>query len=183
MPEGRWAQLIGGRPVVDSAASRFPFFGALAAGVASVTLGLAERAVEELILLGEKKSAGSSKALAERAPVQADLARATANIGQARSFLHEKVEEAWSMAVAGSPPTDECRAALRLAATSAGWRAVEAVDLCYHAGGGSAVYETSPLQRVFRDAHVACAHGMIASRTLEPLGRLGFGLPTSTVQF
>ncbi len=183
VPEGRWAQLIGGRPVVDSAASRFPFFGALAAGVASVTLGLAERAVEELILLGEKKSAGSSKALAERAPVQADLARATANIGQARSFLHEKVEEAWSMAVAGSPPTDECRAALRLAATSAGWRAVEAVDLCYHAGGGSAVYETSPLQRVFRDAHVACAHGMIASRTLEPLGRLGFGLPTSTVQF
>ncbi|MCH2185216.1 hypothetical protein MK280_05025, partial [Myxococcota bacterium] len=159
VPEGRWAQLIGGRPIVDSAASRFPFFGALAAGVASVTLGLAERAIEELIRIGDKKSAGSSKTLAERAPVQADLAQATANIGQARSFLYEKVEDAWSMALTGDPPTDACRASLRLAATSAGWRAVEAVDLCYHAAGGSAVYEASPLQRVFRDAHVACAHG------------------------
>ncbi len=183
VPEGRWAQLIGGQPVVDSPASRFPFFGALAAGVASVTLGLAERAIEELIRVGEKQSAGSSKSLAERAPIQADLAQATANIGQARSFLHANVEEVWAMAVAGDPLTDECRASLRLAATSAGWRALEAVDLCYHAAGGSAVYESSPLQRVFRDAHVSCAHGMIARRTLEPLGRLQFGLPTSTLQF
>ena len=183
VPQGRWAQLIGGHPVVESPASRFPFFGALAAGVASVTLGLAKRAVAELIQLGEKRSAGSSKSLAERTPTQADLAQATANIGQARSYLHETVEKTWSAAVSGDAIGDSARAELRLAATSAAWRAIEAVDLCYHAAGGTAVYESSPLQRVFRDAHVASAHGMIAPRTLEPLGRLQFGLPTSTLQF
>jgi alkylation response protein AidB-like acyl-CoA dehydrogenase len=61
-------------------------------------------------------------------------------------------------------------------------RCAHAVDLCYHAGGGTSVYETSPLQRVFRDTHVATQHGMIAPRTLEPLGRMVFGLPTDTRQ-
>jgi len=42
------------------------------------------------------------------------------------------------------------------------------------------VYETSPLQRVFRDAHVATQHGIVAPRTLEVLGRMAFGLPTDT---
>ncbi len=183
VPEGRWVQLVGGKPVVDGVASRFPFFGALAAGVASVTIGLAERAVEELVLLGAKRSAGSSKTLAERAPIQADLALAIANIGQARTYMRAMLDEVWEMAASSSAVDDARRASLRLAVTAAAKRAVEAVDLCYHAAGGPAVYETSVLQRVFRDAHVATAHGMIAPRTLEPLGRLEFGLPTSALQF
>ncbi len=42
----------------------------------------------------------------------------------------------------------------------------------------AAVYSTSPIQRVFRDVHVATQHAMVARRTFEPLGRYGFGLPT-----
>jgi alkylation response protein AidB-like acyl-CoA dehydrogenase len=52
----------------------------------------------------------------------------------------------------------------------------------YHAGGGSSIHETSPLQRVFRDVHVATQHGMVAERTYEPLGRMALGLPTDTSQ-
>ena len=183
VPQGRWANLLSEQPVVDSPLGRFPFFGALASGVAACLIGLGERAIEELIALSEKRSTGSKKTLAERATVQADLAQAMANVGQARSFLHSTTDQLWERSVAGESLGDDERVQLRLAATSAAHRSVEAVDLCYHAAGSGAVYETSPLQRVFRDAHVAITHAMVAQRTLEPLGRYSFGLETNTSQF
>ena len=182
VPEGRWANLLAD-PVVDSPLGRFPFFGALAAGVAACLIGMGDRAIDELVLVGEKRSTGSKKTLAERATVQAELARATASVRQARRFLHGVTNEMWEYAQTGEPPTDEQRVELRLAATSAAELSISAVDRCYHAAGSSAVYATSPLQRVFRDAHVAITHGMVAPRTMEPLGRFLFGLPTNTAQF
>jgi len=183
VPEGRWAQLIGVDPRVDDALGRFPFFGALASGVAAVMIGLAQRAIDELVLLGAKRSMGSKKTLAERAPVQADLSLARANVAQARSYLYGTTDRVWEDGNHGRDVGDDVRAELRLAATSASRRCLEAVSLCYHAAGGAAVYETSPLQRVFRDAHVAQSHGMVAPRTMEPLGRFAFGLETNTALF
>ena len=58
----------------------------------------------------------------------------------------------------------------------------EAVDRCYTAGGGAAIYDDSALQRVFRDVHVATQHAMVAPRTHELTGRLRLGLPTDTGQ-
>ena len=79
--------------------------------------------------------------------------------------------------------SDESKRLLRLAANNAVERATFAVDRCYTNGGGSAAFLSSPLQRVFRDVHVATQHGMVAPRLMEPLGRMKFGLPTSTAQF
>ena len=42
----------------------------------------------------------------------------------------------------------------------------------YDLGGGSAIYDTSPLQRRFRDAHVATAHFQVNATTWELTGRL-----------
>ncbi len=176
VPQGRWAQFIGGTPLVSSPNTRVSFFGTLACGVAAVCIGLAERAIEELIGLGSKTPAGSSKSLAQRNAVQAELALAQANVGQARAYLFSVLDQA---AGNGQRLSDDTRVALRLAASSATKRSVEAVDACYHAAGGAAVYSTSPIQRVFRDVHVATQHAMVAGRTFEPLGRYGFGLPTS----
>lgn len=183
VPEGRWAQIFGQSPRLDGSLGRYPFFGALAAGVAAVTIGLAERAIDELVLLGDKRSAGSSRSLAERGATQADLSLARANVGQARSYLYATADQVWADGDHGRDVTDEIRAELRLAATAAARRSLEAVTLCYHAAGGAAVYESNPLQRVFRDAQVAQSHGMIAARTMEPLGRFAFGLETNTGLF
>lgn len=184
VPEGRWVDFAASpTPVTDSPLYRFSFLGALALGVSAVTLGLAERAVDELIMLGEKQPSGSSKGLAERPVIQSELAQAEANVRSARAFVREIVDECWATAQQEGQLADEQKRLLRLAATNAGKRSAEAVDLCYHAGGGTAVYLTSRLQRVFRDIHVATQHGMIAPRLMEPLGRMAFGLPTSTAQF
>lgn len=184
VPEGRWVDFASSpTPVTDSPLYRFSFLGALALGVSAVTLGLAERAIDELIALGAKQPAGSSKGLAERPVIQSELALAEANVRSARAFVREIVDECWAAAEEEGHLTDEQKRLLRLASTNAGKRSAEAVDLCYHAGGGTAVYLTSRLQRVFRDIHVATQHGMIAPRLMEPLGRMAFGLPTSTAQF
>ena len=50
----------------------------------------------------------------------------------------------------------------------------------YHLAGGTSVYQRSPLQRYFRDVHVATQHMMVSPATLELTGRLFLGLDTDT---
>jgi indole-3-acetate monooxygenase len=178
VPEGRWVHVLRDPPVVDGPMYRLPFLGLLALGVCMVSVGLARRAQHELVeLAGGKMPAGSTKTLAERQVVQAEVARAEAAWRSARALVREVVEEALT-----SDVTDDVRRRIRLAATDATWRSTGAVDRMYHAAGGSAIHESHPLQRVFRDAHVATQHGMVAERTYEPLGRMALGLPTDATQ-
>lgn len=181
VPAGRWAQLVGQPPRITDRLSRFSTFSALAAGVASVSIGLARRAVDELVELGAKTPAGSSRSLAERGAAQAELAMARAEIGQAHTHLRACVDAVERHADGGEIPL-EARAELRGAATAAVATATRAVDRCYHTAGGTAVYDVNALQRVFRDAHVATQHVMTAPRTNEVVGRVAFGLPTDGTQ-
>ena len=183
VPADRWVSLGVGAPVVDAPLYRFSLLGALAMGVSAVTLGLARRAVDELVELGSKRPEGSSRTLAERPSVQAELAQADADVRAARAFVTEAVGTCWDRAASGDDLGDEDKRLLRAAANHAVRRSVEAIDRCYTLGGGTAVYETNALQRIFRDAHAATQHAMTAPRMWEPLGRLLFGLPTSTNQF
>ncbi|MGE0730925.1 MAG: acyl-CoA dehydrogenase family protein [Acidimicrobiia bacterium] len=184
VPEGCWGEFLRAAPVADGPLYRLPFTAALGLGVACVGLGLARRALDELVTVAStKKPALSSRVLAERATVQADVARAEARMGAASSYLRELVADAWDRAERGDAPTADQRRRLRLAATFAMESAATCVDACYHAAGGSAIWEDAALQRVFRDVHVATQHGMVAPRTLEPIGRMRLGLPTDAGQF
>ncbi|MFV0257309.1 MAG: acyl-CoA dehydrogenase family protein [Acidimicrobiales bacterium] len=182
VPEGRWAAMGAVPATVDDPVYRFSLLGALSLGVASVALGLGRRAVDELIRLGTKVPDASTKSLAERAPVQAELARSEASVRSARAWMAEVVGSA-SEAAADGVIGDEHKRLIREAANHAVAASAEAVDRCYTLGGGSAVFADNPLQRVFRDVHVATQHAMTAPRMWEPLGRMRFGLPTSTAQF
>jgi alkylation response protein AidB-like acyl-CoA dehydrogenase len=178
VPEGRWV-VLGAPPLVDTAASRLPFFGRLAVAIAAVALGLARRAQHELVETATtKKPSGSGRTLAERPVIQAEVAKAEAAVRSAAAFLAESVEAATQ----ADSVTDDHRRLMRLAATNATWQSARAVDLMYSAGGGSSIHEGHPLQRVFRDVHVVTQHGMVAERTYEPVGRMALGLPTDTSQ-
>ena len=72
----------------------------------------------------------------------------------------------------------EHRRDVRLATTHATRASAEAVDLMYNLGGGTSVYRRSPLQRIFRDVHVATQHMMVSPSTLELTGRIFLGLET-----
>jgi alkylation response protein AidB-like acyl-CoA dehydrogenase len=186
VPATRVVALLDERPRHPGALYSFPLFGLLAIGIASVALGIARGAIEDLTeLAGTKTPAAGRRTLAERATVQAELARGEASLRAARGLVLAEADAAWlaaADAADGAAIPEERRLGLRLAATHATGVAAEVVTAMYHAGGGSSIYDSSPLQRRFRDVHVATQHMMVAPATWELAGRLLLGLPTDTRQ-
>jgi alkylation response protein AidB-like acyl-CoA dehydrogenase len=178
VPHGRWASLED-EPRETGPLYQFNVWSLLALGVAAVPLGIARRALEEFLALAvEKVPTGSRRTTSERAVVQRQVAEAEAAISASRAFFFEAATAAWATAVRGAPLSIVERARLRLAATNAAHRCAHGIDLLYHAGGGSSVYESSFLQKAFRDVHVITQHLVVAERSLELLGRLRLGLET-----
>jgi alkylation response protein AidB-like acyl-CoA dehydrogenase len=181
VPAVRSLSLITDRPRHPGALYAFPVFGLLALGIAAVALGIARTAIDELVALASGKTpSGSRRLLAERPVVQAEVAEAEAMLGAARALVFATVGTAWETARAEGAIDIGQRARLRLAATHATISAARAVDRMYNAGGGTAVYAASPLQRCFRDVHVATQHTMVAPATLELAGRILLGLEADT---
>lgn len=180
VPEGRSVLLGGGPLYIKTPLYRFPFFGLLAVGVCAVALGIARRAIDELVTLATKKvPTWAQRPLSQRPTLQVQVAEAEAALRSARAFVFDAIDAAWDLAVAGETLSLEVRRDLRLAAAHAVRQSVKAVDLMYEAGGGSSIHADNPLQRCFRDAHVATQHIMVASGVYEQTGRAYLGLPTS----
>lgn len=179
VPRERSVSLIVDAPREDGPLYRMPPFGLLAQGIAAVMLGNARAAIDDLVALATaKRPQGGRRTLAERSGAQVELARAEASLRSARAYCIEAVGAAWSRACGGDPPDLRERAALRLSATAATRTAADVARAMYDLGGGSAVFESSPLQRRFRDAHVGTQHVMVAPPTLELAGRVLMGVPT-----
>jgi indole-3-acetate monooxygenase len=169
-------------PRVNSALYRFPLFSFFALSIAAAALGNARGAIEEFMqLAAEKVGMGSSRTLAQRSGTWAGVAEAVASLRAARALYYEAVGEAWTAAQDAEPVSVELRTGLRLAATHAVRVAAEVARSMYDLGGGTSIYETSPLQRRFRDAHAATAHFQVNPATWELTGRLLLGQPTDTV--
>ena len=66
----------------------------------------------------------------------------------------------------------ETRRLLRTSTVHAVSTSIDVVDRMYTAVGGTSVYEESPLQRHFRDVHVASQHMMVAEPVMELAGRV-----------
>jgi indole-3-acetate monooxygenase len=183
VPRERAAAMITGNPVAEGALYAFPLFGLLALTIAGTALGIGRAAIEDLLeLAGAKTPTGSTRALAERPVTQTRIAQAEATLLSGRTFLYDAIATAWEAAEEGGEVSIAHRAALRLAASHATASAASAVDTAYDLGGGTSIYETSPLQKRFRDVHAATQHMLIGPSTWELTGRLMLGLPTDTAQ-
>lgn len=183
VPERHAVSVFSDAPTARGPLYAFPLFGLLAVAIAAVSIGCARAALEDLAELAVAKAPSSSRrTLAERPTVQAELARAEASLRAARALLHEAVGAAWELAGAEGAISVAARASLRLAATHAAATAAAVTHTTYTLGGGSALYDASPLQRRFRDANAATQHMLVAPATWELSGRLLLGLPTDATQ-
>jgi alkylation response protein AidB-like acyl-CoA dehydrogenase len=155
----------------------FPPFGLLACGVTAVMMGAARASIRELTALASVKiPEAHRRVLAQRTQTQEHLAEAEAVLRSARAFYYEMMHKAWDETKAKGRASTETRRDLRLAITHAARSSVRTVDLMYNLGGGTSVYKTSPLQRIFRDVHVASQHMQVATPTMETAGRHMLGL-------
>jgi alkylation response protein AidB-like acyl-CoA dehydrogenase len=180
VPEHRALWLLD-PPTSDAALYRFPIFAFFALSIAAAALGNARGAIDDLKALAVGKIAqGSSRTLAERSATWSAVAEAEAGLRAARALYYEAIDEAWAAAQSPGPVSVELRLGLRLAATHAVRAAAAVTRSMYDLGGGSAIYDDSPLQRRFRDAHAATAHFQVNAATWELTGRLLLGQPTET---
>jgi alkylation response protein AidB-like acyl-CoA dehydrogenase len=183
VPDHRVLSLLGSAPRIDAPLYRFPVFGFFALSIAAAALGNARGAIDDLSdLAAGKKAQGSSRVLAERPATQAAVGEAEAALRAARALYYGAIEEAWDAAQQQGPVSEALRLGLRLAATHAVRTSADVARAMYDLGGGTAIYEDSPLQRRFRDAHAATAHFQVNPATWELAGRLLLGLPTKTAQ-
>ena len=146
------------------------------ASMASVALGAARGAIDSLLeVFGEKQELPSSRLASSIFDKQADLGAAEALVGSARAYLHDTLPQVWDRVIAGEPLTSELRARFRLACTNAATASVAAADLVYRAGGTDSIYTSSPVERLFRDAHTVAAHVAMRPSTLADGGALLLG--------
>jgi alkylation response protein AidB-like acyl-CoA dehydrogenase len=175
IPQERVLSLFDG-PTVDRALYRFPAFGYFALSVAAAALGNARGAVGEFVELARRKvGPGASRTLAQRSATQAALAGAEASLRGARAMYYAAVAAAWDAAQAEAPVPVPLRNDLRLAATHATRTSAEVVRTLFDLAGGPAIYDDSPLQRRFRDAHTATAHFQVNAASRELQGRILLG--------
>ena len=144
-------------------------------------VGMAEGALDELV---ELANTGRQQ---QRAPVpmraseifQYELGRIEAELRAARAFCQVQAGNHWHHALAGTLNNE---ALLAQGTQTAIWitaACVRVVDACFAAGGGTALYESSPLQKRMRDLHVAAQHVGVQQRHYVNSGKLLLDSPTA----
>lgn len=179
--EGHWVDLLDPVVRVGRPLFRFPLYTLLSAGLCAVAIGIASRALEEVVALApQKKPQGAGMTLAERHTTHLTVARAEATIASSKAFLEESVADAWELVLAGDEVTVDHRRRIRLATADGTQRCADAVTALYRLAGGTAVYRACPLERLLRDAHVVTQHVGANDANHQLAGALALGIPADT---
>ena len=172
------------RRQVDTPLARFPNFTLLATGVAAVGLGIARRALDEVVDIAQgKRPQFSSRTLAKSSYTQVEVAKAESSWRAAQAFLLDELASAWEVAGRGDPVSVDRRVGIRLAAAHAASVGADVVGTAYTLAGGTAVYDTCVLGRLLRDAHVVTQHIQTAPKLNEPLGKALLGVDVDVSMF
>ena len=142
-----------------------------ASGFCSVTLGLGRRLLETYIDLARgKHSRASINAMSANNAIQREIALLEAKLSAARAWLHAEVCEAYDKAANGTLDVDG-RMRLRLATTYGMNEATDVSIAAYRASGTTAILNSAPFERRFRDAMSASQHLQGMMGHAEMVGR------------
>jgi indole-3-acetate monooxygenase len=181
VPADRTYALLTAEPCIDAAVTRIPLPSPFAVLFASVALGIAQGALDDVLGLAPGKVPLFAPApLAAGPGFQEALATADAGLRAARAVLRADAGELFATAEAGEPISLELRARVRASATWATVTAASVVDAAYRAGGGTSLYAASPLQRRLRDVHVVTQHFLLRPDTMVTAGAVLAGQDTDT---
>jgi alkylation response protein AidB-like acyl-CoA dehydrogenase len=143
-------------------------------------LGIARGAIDSLAeIAATEASTMSANLLRDRPMVQTRIAEAEAIVNAARAYVFDAVGRLGDSLCAGETPSDQMIAQGRLALVHAMHEAVRAVDKVFHAAGTNAIYTRLPLERAFRDVHVAVQHAAGLPGYFESAGKALLGLRPS----
>jgi len=147
-----------------------------AAGFGAVALGNARGTFDLFLkLAGGKTARGMANSLAESALTQVAVAEADTVLASARTYLVQTLREIEAASDEGGLSMDQ-RMKIRAAGTFAIRQATKVVDRLYEMSGTTAIFEGSPFERRFRDAHTVSQHLQGRLSHFETVGKHLLGM-------
>jgi alkylation response protein AidB-like acyl-CoA dehydrogenase len=143
-----------------------------ATGFCGVTLGIGRRMLETYVEMarGGKQSRAAVTPMSMNNAIQREIGLLEARLSAARAFLHEALGQVYDAAAAGTLDVD-LRLRLRLATTYGMNQATDVSIASYRAAGTTAILDSAPFERRFRDAMSASQHLQAMLPHVEMMGR------------
>jgi indole-3-acetate monooxygenase len=155
-----------------------------ASGFAGVALGIARGALDAFIdLARDKIPRGAKQTLRDNNMIQAQVSQSDARLSSARAFLLGSLDEIWREVGKAGRLTMDHNTTIRLASTWAIHQAREVVDTAYHAAGATAIFESNPFERRFRDIHTVIQQYQGRQAHFETVGQALLGLEPEDAMF
>ena len=155
---------------------RFTTNNMYASGFGAVALGLARGMLDDFLVVARDKSpAMSGMKLAENPRVQFELAYADTRLRAARNHLIQTLREAWDVMCTTHPMPLENRMQIRTAATHAIHVARSVGESVWNEAGATAIFNTNPFERRYRDLHTVTQQAQGRSQHFETVGKWMLG--------
>jgi alkylation response protein AidB-like acyl-CoA dehydrogenase len=165
------------RPHGDGTLFRFTTTHLYASGFASVALGIARGMLDAFVALARDKTPMStSRRLCDSPVLQSGLAWAEGKWRGARAQLHTALRETYEHCATGEAMTTDQKVAIRLAATFAIHQAKEVADFAWTEAGATAIFDSQPFERRFRDIHAVTQQVQGRRNHFETVGQHLMGL-------
>jgi indole-3-acetate monooxygenase len=154
------------------------------AGFAGVALGIARSTLDAVIELARDKiPRGAKRTLRDDNVIQSQVAQSEARLRAARAFLLGSLDEIWRDIAPSGRLTLDHNTTIRLASTWAIHQAKDVVDTAYHAAGATAIFESNPFERRFRDVHTVIQQYQGRQAHFETVGQVLLGLQAEGTMF
>ena len=156
--------LRGGVPFPGAAGNpnpmyKVPFSAMAAHGIGGAAVGNAQAALDLTIEAVKQRSTSyQSLKMRDIQTVQVRVGAAGARIDAARELLRRNCHEAMEIARAGVGADAPTKLRLKRDLAYAAQLATEAVDILHAMAGANGIYDSYPIQRIFRDAHALAGH-------------------------
>lgn len=184
VPDDRTTNVFTARNCVDIPAASLPVRVALGLGHAAIAIGIAQGALDQIIGLSKVKRAAMkpTSLLGDDSVFLHVVGESRLRLAGARALLETTTENLELSCEEGRVLTPE---EILISRTMPGYvtsEAVKIVDSAYTTAGSSSLYDSSSLQRRFRDIHVATQHFAATSEGYRTLGAALFGAELSPME-
>ncbi len=167
-----------GKAVTGGAAVRLGMPAWVAAFHIGIALGIARHALEEIFKQAIEKGRGFPPSpLPTQSHVQFALGKAEIELAAARAYGIQVTEKLYEEAQAGRVPSPEHQAEARAASTYITEVAQRVTMAAFQSAGGTALFDTNPLQRCFRDITAAGQHFVVSQSAYRAMGQFKLNQP------
>ena len=184
VPEDMTTNIFTAKSWFDTPGARLPLRVVLAMGHASLAVGIAEGALDDIAELAKTKRAAMNPAalLAEDPVFRHSLGEHALRHASVRALLDQATERAWQAGLAGRPLSARETLEGRTMPGYVTAECVKIVDAAYTMAGSVSLYDASPLQRRLRDIHVATQHVAATGESYRTLGAVLVGAELSAME-